>query len=205
MTAPPRFEIDLATLPTHAFSNRSLTWWGVIGFMTIEATAFAVAIVTSFFLMSHEQQWAPGRVEPPGLLAGTLFTVIILLSEIPNTLIKRAANAYDTATVRKWLPVMVGIGALLTIVRGFEFNSLHVMWYDNAYGSIIWALLVLHSTHIGTDWVDTIVLWRLMRTPHGDAPRRLVDTDENSLYWRFVWLSWLPIYAMLYWLPRMFR
>lgn len=89
---------------------------------------------------------------------------------------------------------MVGIGAILLVIRGFEFNSLNVMWYDNAYGSIMWALLLLHTTHILTDWVDTIVLWRLMQTPHGEAPRRWVDVDENALYWRFVWLSWIPIY-----------
>ena len=47
---------------------------------------------------------------------------------------------------------------MLLVIRGFEFNSLNVMWYDNAYGSIIWALLLLHTTHIGTDWVDTVVL-----------------------------------------------
>ena len=67
--------------------------------------------------------------------------------------------------------------------------------FDNAYGSIIWALLLLHTTHVATDWGDTVVLAALMRTPTARPPRRLVDTDENSLYWRFVWLSWLPIYA----------
>jgi cytochrome c oxidase subunit 3 len=97
------------------------------------------------------------------------------------------------------------IGAGLLVVRGFEFNSLNVLWYENAYGSIIWALLLLHTAHIGTDWVDTVVLWRLMKTPHGHEPRRLVDVEENSLYWRFVWLSWLPIYVLIYWLPRLFQ
>jgi cytochrome c oxidase subunit 3 len=204
MSKQPHFSLDLAQLPTHAFSHRSLTWWGVIGFMVIEGTAFAVAIVTYFFLMSHEQQWAPPPFQPPGLLAGTLFTLVMLVSEIPNTLIKRAATAYDTATVRRLLPLMVAIGAVVAIIRGFEFNSLHVMWYDNAYGSIIWTLLFLHTSHIATDWIDTIVLWQLMKTPHGEEPRRLVDTDENSLYWRFVWLTWLPIYVLIYWVPRLF-
>jgi len=22
------------------------------------------------------------------------------------------------------------------------------------------------------------------------------------MYWRFVWLCWLPIYALIYWVPR---
>jgi heme/copper-type cytochrome/quinol oxidase subunit 3 len=205
MIRPPHFSEDLSELPDHAFSHRSLTWWGVMGFMVIEGTAFALAIAAYFFLMSHEKQWAPQPWLPPGLIAGTLFTLILLLSEIPNTMIKRAANAEQLAAVRLLLPVMVAIGVVLLVIRGFEFNSLNVMWYSNAYGSIIWALLLLHTTHVATDLGDTIVLWLLMRTPHGESPRRLVDTDENALYWRFVWLCWLPIYALIYWVPRLFR
>lgn len=205
MSTALNFTQDVSDLPTHAFSHRSLTWWGIIGFMVIEGTAFALTIAAYFFLMSQEQEWAPRPWLPPNLLAGTLFTIVMLLSEIPNTMIKRAAAKYDVAAIRRLLPVIVGIGLVLLVIRGFEFNSLNVMWYDNAYGSIIWALLLLHTTHIGTDWMDSVVLWRLMRTPHGEAPRRVVDTDENSLYWRFVWLAWIPIYLLIYWVPRMFR
>jgi hypothetical protein len=32
--------------------------------------------------------------------------------------------------------------------------------------------------------------------------RRMVDVSENAMYWRFVWLLWIPIYLMLYWIPR---
>ena len=205
MSLPPSFTDDVSQLPTHAFSYRSLTWWGIIGFMVIEGAAFALTIAAYFFLMSHEQEWAPGPWEPPNPIAGTLFTAVMLLSEIPNTMIKKAAEKYDVAEVRRLLPWIVAIGAPLFVIRGFEFNSLNVLWYDSAYGSVIWALLLLHTTHIGTDWVDTAVLWRLMKTPHGEEPRRLVDVDENALYWRFVWLIWLPIYFLIYWLPRFFR
>jgi heme/copper-type cytochrome/quinol oxidase subunit 3 len=205
VTLPPAFRDDVAALPTHAFSHRSLTWWGTIGFMVIEGMFFVLTAAAYFFLMSHEQTWAPQPWSPPDVLAGTVFTLILLLSEFPNAMIKKAAVAYDVATVRRLLPWMVAIGVLLLFVRGFEFNSLNVLWYDNAYGSVIWAFLLLHATHLATDLVDTIVLWLLMRTPHGEEPRRLVDVDENSLYWRFVWLSWLPIYLLIYWVPRAFR
>ena len=205
MTPRPSFVEDVSTLPTHAFGNRSLTWWGIIAFMVIEGSFFALAIAAYFFLMAQEQNWAPGPWQPPGIVAGTLFTLVMLLSEIPNTIIKKAAENYDVATVRKLLPLVVAIGLLLIVLRAFEFNSLHVLWYDSAYGSIIWALLFLHTTHIVTDWGDSVVLWALMKTPHGEDPRRLVDCEENSLYWRFVWLTWLPIYALIYWVPRLFH
>jgi len=203
MIRQPRFTDDVAALPTHKFGPSSLTWWGIIGFMVVEGAAFAMAFAAYFFLMGHEQGWPPEGRAAPGVLAGTLFTILILLSEIPNTMIKKAAEAHDTEKVRRLLPVMVAIGVALLIIRGFEFNSLNCRWTDNAYASIVWALLLLHTTHILTDWIDTIVLWALMRTPLAYEGRRLVDTDENGLYWRYVWLLWLPIYLMIYWVPRL--
>lgn len=198
-----RFTDDVAALPTHKFGPSSLTWWGIIGFMLIEGGFFALTFAAYFFLMGHEQGWPPEGRQAPDLLAGTLFTLVILLSEIPNTMIKKAANAHDTAAVRRLMPVMVAVGVLLLVIRGFEFNSLNCRWTDNAYGSVIWALLVLHASHLLTDWIDTVVLAALMRTDLGYEGRRFVDVDENSLYWRYVWLLWLPIYLMIYWVPRL--
>jgi heme/copper-type cytochrome/quinol oxidase subunit 3 len=203
VTLPLRFTDDLAALPTHKFGTSSLTWWGIIGFMVIEGAAFGVVIAAYFFLMGQGQGWPPAAGRPPTLLAGTAFTILILLTEIPNTRVKKAARAHDIETVRKLLPLMAGIGVVLLAIRGFEFNSLNIKWTDNAYGSVIWALLLLHTTHILTDWYDTLVLAALVHTPLGDEGRRFEDVDENSMYWRYVWLLWVPIYAMIYWFPRL--
>ena len=197
------FSIDLEPLPTHGFGRRSLTWWGIVAFFLIEGTAFALALATYFYLMNQERSWPPVPILPPDLIAGTLFTVVILLSEIPNTLAKKAAEAFDTAAVRRWLIVVSVIGTALLVIRAFEFNSMNVLWHDNAYGSVVWMLLVLHTTHIATDWVDTLVLTALMHTRYGTEARRFVDCSENAVYWRFVWLLWLPMYGVIYWLPRL--
>lgn len=202
MSAPYRFVRDLASLPTYGFGNRSLTWWGIILFMMMEGTGFALAGGAYFFLMAQQQHWPPSPIHPPDVLAGTLFTLVILLSEIPNTLAKKHAEAEQIAPVRLLLVLMSAIGAILLVIRAFEFNSLNVLWTDNPYGSIVWALLVLHTTHIATDWFDTVVLTALMFTKHGPTGKRFVDVSENSLYWRFVWLAWLPIYLLIYWVPR---
>ncbi|HMC92308.1 MAG TPA: cytochrome c oxidase subunit 3 [Allosphingosinicella sp.] len=199
---PPKFEGDLGHLPSHAFGHRSLTWWGVVAFFLIEGTAFALAVGAYFFLQGLEDSWPPQPYKPASLLAGTLFTIVIVLSEIPNTMVKRAAERRDLATVRKGMLILLPVFALLLVLRGFEFNSLNVHWYDNAYGSILWALLFLHLTHILTDIVDSVVLTVLIHTRHAAENRRIVDVAENAMYWRFVWLLWLPIYALIYWVPR---
>jgi len=203
MIPAPRFTDSVADLPTYKFGPSSLTWWGIIGYMVIEGAAFGLAFAAYFFLMGHEQGWPPEGRQAPDLLAGTLFTILILLSEIPNTMARRAAEKRDVPAIRMLMPLIAAIGAVLLVIRGFEFNSLNCRWTDDAYSSIIWALLLLHTAHILTDWVDTIVLWLLMRSDLGWDGRRLVDTDENCLYWRYVWLLWLPIYLMIYWVPRL--
>lgn len=198
----PRFTEDVSKLQSHAFGHRSLTWWGIIAFFMIEGTFFALAIAAYFFLMNEEQVWPPPPINPPNLVAGTLFTVVLLLSEIPNTILKRAAEHGQLRRVRPLIIVLTAIGMALLVIRAFEFNSLHVQWYENGYASAIWMLLFLHTTHILTDWGDTAVLAVLMHTKHGIEGRRFVDTAENAMYWRFVWICWLPIYLLIYWLPR---
>jgi heme/copper-type cytochrome/quinol oxidase subunit 3 len=203
MILEPRFTDDLADLPTHKFGPSSLTWWGIIAFMVIEGGFFMLTFAAYFFLMGHEQGWPPEGRQAPDVLAGTLFTIVIILSEIPNTMIKKAARAGDIPAIRRLILVMTAVGAILLVIRGFEFNSLNCRWTDDAYGSIIWALLLLHTTHLITDWGDTVVLGALIYTPVAYEGRRQVDVDENSLYWRYVWLLWLPIYLMIYWVPRL--
>lgn len=201
MMREPDFRGDLAELPSYAFGTRSLTWWGVVGFMLIEGAGFALAIAAYFFLVAQTDAW-PTAAAPPDLIWGTSALALMLLSEIPNVILKRAAERMELNSVRLGLWVMVGIGLLLFVIRGYEFTALNITWYANAYGSITWALLVLHTTHLITDWGDSLVLAVLMSGKHGDEPRRFVDTSENSLYWHFVVGSWVVIYAIIYWAPR---
>jgi heme/copper-type cytochrome/quinol oxidase subunit 3 len=87
-------------------------------------------------------------------------------------------------------------------VRFYEFTHLNVRWDTNAYGSIVWTLLGLHFVHLLTDFFDTVVLAVLMFTGPLEG-KRFVDVAENGMYWYFVVGAWLPIYAVIYWAPRL--
>jgi heme/copper-type cytochrome/quinol oxidase subunit 3 len=76
-----------------------------------------------------------------------------------------------------------------------------VRWDANAYGSAVWFLLGLHTTHLITDAYDSLVLLVLFFTGPLEG-KRFVDVSENALYWYFVVCAWLPIYGVLYWAPR---
>lgn len=189
--------LDVSELPTVVFSHRSLMWWGTLGVMAIEGTVFALAVMAYFYLRSHQETW-PITAPPPDLLWGTLNTVVMLVSFWPAHMAKRAAEKMDLHGVRRWLVAGVLVALVFTVIRGFEFSTLNVRWDSNAYGSVVWLLLGLHTTHILTDLLDTIVLTVLFFTGPLDG-KRFVDVSENSFYWYFVVAAWLPIYFVIYW------
>jgi heme/copper-type cytochrome/quinol oxidase subunit 3 len=188
--------LDVRRLPSFGFSVRSLMWWGTAGLMTIEGTVFALAIVMYFYLRTHAELW-PMRSPPPELLWGTLNTAVMIVSAWPNQLAKKAATRLDRSGVQLWLTVCVAFGFLILVLRGLELTALNVRWDADAYGSVVWLIMLLHTTHLVTDTWDTTVLDVLFFTGPLEG-KRFVDVSENAVYWDFVVLSWLPIYAVIY-------
>jgi len=197
----PARTLDVSGLAPGAFGHRSILWWGTMGIALIEGMAFALGIGMYFYLRLRNETWPP-NVPPPDLRWGTINLVIILASAAPNELAKKAAEKLDLRGVRIWLVVCLAFGVAFNAVRGFEFLSLNCLWNTNAYGSIVWFLLGLHTTHILTDVVDTAVLAVLMFVGPIEE-KRFVDVSENAFYWYFVVLAWIPIYAVIYWAPRL--
>lgn len=192
---------DLSDLPTFSFGPRTLTWWGTLGFMALEGVGFVLAAGAYLYLMTLAPKW-PLNAPQPNHWPGTIVTLLLLASIPLNKMLDRSARACDLRKVRWGLVGMTILGFAPLVVRWFEFPALNVRWDSNAYGSATWFLLGLHTTHLLTDVGDTVVLTALMFTGHGKNGRRFSDVSDNAFYWDFVVLAWLPIYFMIYWLPR---
>jgi cytochrome c oxidase subunit 3 len=193
--------LDVSDLPSYGFGARSPVWWGTLGFCILEGTGFALALGAYLYLAFLNPEW-PLSVPPPGLIWSSLLTLLLVVSLVPNWLVKKAGEHEDARKARLYLVVMSVIGVAVVGLRLLEFTALHVKWDQNAYGSLLWAILGLHLTHIITDLVDTLVLTVLMFTRHGHG-KRFSDVSDNAFYWNFVVLSWLPIYGLIYWGPRL--
>jgi heme/copper-type cytochrome/quinol oxidase subunit 3 len=192
--------LDAARLPSYRFSHHSIMWWGTLGIIAIEGTVFALTVMAYFYLRSRSQTW-PMTALPPELLWGTLNTVILLGSLVPNHFAKKAGERQDVRGVRLWLGISLLFATAFLVVRVFEFAGLNVRWDSNAYGSVVWLLLGFHTVHLATDFFDSLVLAALFFTGPLDG-KRFVDVSENSFYWYFVVWTWLPIYLVIYWGPR---
>ena len=202
--APPRtgpLSFDVSSFPSYAFGHRSLMWWATFGLVLIEGTVFALAIVAYFYIRTRNANWPPG-VPVPELFWGTLNAGVMLASAIPNEWTRRRARKEDPAGVRLGMVVCLAFAVAFIVLRAIEFRALNVAWDTNAYGSAVWMLLGLHTVHLVTDALDTLVLAALMFAGPIEG-KRFVDVSENAEYWWFVVLAWLPIWFVIYLVPRL--
>ena len=199
MTAEQRV-VDVSGLPGYAFGHKGLIWWGTIGFMVIEGSMFVIVLIAYFYLRLKVAAWPPSLPNPDTFYA-TLNLLLVFVSIIPAALAKRAAERFDLRSVRIWLAALTLFGVASVVLRAFEFSALNCRWDDNAYGSVVWLLLGLHTSHLLTDVVDSGVLLALMTAGPVTEPR-FVDVSENSLYWYFIVLLWVPVYLTIYFAPR---
>jgi cytochrome c oxidase subunit 3 len=201
-TRPIRIVGSLSGLSDTARGPESLLWWGNVGFMLIEGTAFALAAGAYLYLQSRTAGWPPPGDRPPDLLWGSIFTVGLLASLVPNLWVSARAKAKDARRVRIGVVVMAAIGVALLALRGFEFAHLNVRWDHDAYGSVVWLLMVLHTSHVITDLGETFVQGAWLHT-HVIGDNQFADVEDAANYWNFVIVAWLPIYALVYLWPRL--
>lgn len=193
--------MDVSHLPTYAFGHRPLTWWATFSLLVMEGTMMAVLLASYFFLRTRTPNWPPAPMQPPELLWGSINTVIILASCIPNHLAVKAAKRLDLARTRLWMIITLVLAVAFGVVRVFEFSGLNCRWDQNAYASIVWLNMGFHTAHVGTDIVDTAVLVALLFIGPIEG-KRFVDVSENGIYWYFVVALWLPMYIVIYLAPR---
>ena len=191
---------DLSRLPAAGFRSHGLWFWAGLAFMLMEGTAFLLAGATYLYLMNGAAQW-PLSDRPPDLAWGTAQTALLLLSLWPTVMLCRAARRRELGPTRRWAIAVFAINALAMVIRGFEFTHLNTHVDEDAYGSITWAMMLLHTTHLVTDFVDTLFLTVFLFT-HSVDTERFSDVDDDGVYWGFVVLTWVPIYLLVYWAPR---
>ena len=197
----PRFVHDASGLPDYTFGRDSILWWGTLGFVAIEGTGFALAVgaYLYFAAVGPPGQFGPA---PSTIWPGTALTILLVLSLVPNWWANRVALRQDMRLVRVALILMSIIGMLTIVLRGFEIAYMNIRWDLTGYGSAVWFILGLHATHLVTDVGDTVVLAALMFTRHAQ-PRRFSDVTDNAFYWYFVVGSWVLLYALIYWFPKL--
>jgi cytochrome c oxidase subunit III len=197
-----RPDLGDADLRDQGFRHHAPKWWGNSLTLVVEGTGLAILIATYFYIRHNFDSWPPAKTPLPDLSIPTLNVAILVVSILPMWYAAKLALERDKPRVIGALVVvcaMFGIGA--AVLRILEFKGVHTRWDANAYGAIVWSILGVHFAHIIAATLETLVIAMLMFVGPVDE-KHYRDITVNALYWCFVALSWVVLYAVVFLTPR---
>jgi len=192
---------DATALPDQGFRHHAPRWWGNTLVLLLEGAGFAILAVTYLYIWRNFDTWPPTGTRVPELGVSTLNVAVLVTSIFPMSHATRLALRHDKPRVLGfWLLVCVAFGIAAAILRLMEFKGVHTRW-NNAYGAIVWSILAVHFAHILAATLETLALGIVMfRGPVEE--KHFADVTVNAVYWYFVALAWVGLFAIVYLAPR---
>ena len=193
-----RAVLDVALLDDHAFSYRAPIWWGNLLMIFIEGAAFALLVVSYYYIRRNFNTWPPERTYLPDLGVSTANVILQLASLAPMWYAAKLAFAHEPPEqVGRWLMIVVAFGLAAIVLRGFEFRALHTRYDSNAYGSVTWMILTIHLAHLIAGSLETLLIALVLFK--GPVERKhYTDATVMAVYWYFVVGSWLALWLVVF-------
>lgn len=200
MTVDERVEIARpATFLAEAPAGRTVGWWGMVMFVTTEATVFAVLLSSYFYVAFQLPEWPPGDIKEPELLRPLIMTALLLPSSLPVMWAERG--------IKKGQRWRLRLGLIATLLLGGSFLALQAIEYagklkeftltTNVYGSFFYVITGFHGVHVVVGLL--MVGWLLAASLRGSfGYRRHERVRLTAIYWHFVDAVWVFILFTIY-------
>ncbi len=177
--------------------RRSVSWWGMVLLILIEAMIFAALLASYFSLRFNSVLWPPQGVDRPELTFPSINTVILILSSIAMQWGVAGLRGGSLGRLRAGLAMAFVLGAVFLGVQVYYFTQLRFTPQDSAYGSLFWAIVGLHAAHVL--WGLLMNLYVQLRAGYGHfGAERRQALDNVAMYWHFVGVAWLFIFTSLF-------
>lgn len=193
-------EMPLTTspLPVGGQGRVSTGWWGMLCLIATEGILFAYLIFSFAYLGTQSSSsWPPGG--KPSLWLALPDTIVLLASSVTAIFAKRAFAK------RRRMPFQLAWGATIILgvgfvtVQGVEWAKKPFSLNSSSYSSAYFTLTGFHLAHVvvGLLMLAAVLVWSLtgrLRQYHGHV-------ELVSIYWHFVDLVWLCVFATIYLVP----
>jgi cytochrome c oxidase subunit III len=197
-----RLTLDVRELPSIVNGPRGALWWGMIGLITVEVVLFTVLIATYYYLKFLNPHWPPAGDKQPMLLLPTINTIILIGSSVAvHHADVRISKHNDKRGLKLGLFISMMLGIVFLALKIVEYSQVEYFWDSHAYGSIVWTMIVFHSSHVLSVVLKTVVVLALAQQDYWTQDR-CQGIKINGIYWHFVVVIWIPLYITIYWAPR---
>ncbi len=176
--------------------RRGLGWWGVGTLVATEAALFGYLLFSYYYT---------GATAPPGWV---LEPRPVLKLALPNTILLLASSLvawYGERGVLMRRPAQALIGFGGAFLMACLFAAVQVLeWYSkpfsigtSSYGSLYFVTTGFHMAHVavGIAVLAGLFIWTALDY---FSPRRNLSVSAGVLYWHFVDIVWLFVFASFY-------
>jgi cytochrome c oxidase subunit 3 len=187
-------------------SGRSMSWWGMIFFITSEALIFANLIAAFLYLEIRNlptNGWRLPNGDRLDFIYPLINTFILLASSIPARFAGAGAARGNRRQLLGGLLGTVVLGAIFLGGQIYEYTNLVAQNFTpqfKVFGSSFFTLTGFHGLHVTVGVLFLLVVF--FRALRGDfSPKQHFAVEAAEMYWHFVDFVWVVVFTTVYLLP----
>lgn len=191
--------MSTSTEPVPRLAGRSTGWWGMVIGLAALSSMHTTFVFAYFYLGGRAAQWPPADVAPPGLLAPSIATALLVASMAGAVWAHTGVRTGGAARLLPGALATVLLGGAFVAVAGLDLAATGLD-HRTAYGSIFLALSLFHLVNalVGVAMFAVVPFHVWARRLD---PRLQVMAVSSALFWYYVVGGWLVVYAALYLSP----
>jgi cytochrome c oxidase subunit 3 len=191
--------VDRAELvDRQAVRSASSSVTGMVLLVASEAVFFAAFLGIYAVSFTAAKVWPPAGIETPSITVPTIGVVVLLASGGAMALAMRHAlrREYQRGALLGWLTAALACAVAFGVLTAIGYASLPFSVSQGIYESLFYMIIGLELAHVVGGAVLLAVV--MTRTWTGELALRRDPIQATAIYWYFVVVLGVVIYAVLY-------
>jgi cytochrome c oxidase subunit 3 len=171
---------------------------GMFLFIASEIMLFGSFFTALFFVrvVKAPPEWPPKGFELPVLVAG-INTAILVTSSFTIHWALQSIKRGSRRGLQAGLVLTFLMGLTFLITQGIEYARIGFAPHDNAFTTTFFCLTGLHGAHVAVGL--TLLAMATIRSFRGHySPEHHHGVEIPGIYWHFVDVMWIVVYAVVY-------
>jgi heme/copper-type cytochrome/quinol oxidase subunit 3 len=173
-------------------------------FLASEAAFFSVLILAYLYYYPAYAQGPNAATVLDPIITG-IFTIALLASSFTLWRAQKSSEHGQQGALRLWLLATVALGLIFLFGQVWEYSQLareNVTISTSLFGTTFYTLTGFHGLHVLGGLLAIIILLGLALGGK-ITPARSIAVETVELYWHFVDVVWVLIFALVYVWPNL--
>lgn len=180
-----------------AHHHEDVRLFGLITFLVADGMTFA-GFFAAYLTYRVVNPLPAGATYELELLLPTLNTILLLTSSLTFHRASKALQLRRMDRCRNWLLLTGGLGVAFMVGQMWEYFHLPFGLTDNLFASTFYALTGFHGLHVTLGAIMILIVWLQARVPGTFTPDDHFGFAAAEVYWHFVDVIWVVLFALLY-------